>query len=313
MGFGQQAVERREATFPEVEKSRNSGLQVLETDEADISVSEEPFYLRVHQGPQFLIRQISAATDPIKGLIPISRMAHDLRSSLLQVPYRRHQLLLPKIASIKGAVIVVRRSHPAAPYLPLVDKANQVYQGLLPPLQLPYFPEANSLVGKTHEGYAIALHQFEHHFPYSRKEVNALMAVDVGYGKSGLDGLLELSFDLSIGDRWRHSVQHEAHQKVLISQSECTMGGQMSVNSRIVRGRPTYRQGQMEAHVQLGVFPGQCNRFLERLPRDHDACSGNDSLSVGFDDAPIDPMGHPEIIGIDDKTFHTQYTMDTIY
>jgi hypothetical protein len=59
--------------------------QILKADEVDTSLMEEFLYLCIHQGFQLLIRKISASADPIKGLIAISGVAHDLRSPFLQI------------------------------------------------------------------------------------------------------------------------------------------------------------------------------------------------------------------------------------
>lgn len=156
----------------------------------------------------------------------------------------------------------------------------------------------------AYEGDVVTLHQVKHTLPYSREEMNALMAVDVGDGKSGIGGLLKLGFDLSMGHRWRNGAQDEAYQNIPVPQSKCSTGGEMAMHGCIIGRGPPYRQREMDAYVQLGVLPGQLNRLLKRPPRDHDARSGDNSLSAGLDDSLVDPMGHPEIIGIDDEPFH---------
>ena len=77
---------------------------------------------------------------------------------------------------------------------------------------------------------------------------------------------------------------------------------------RYFLGRQDRRQGpdqaEMDADAQFRTLPGQVDGLVKSRAVGQQGCTGQDTLSAGFDDGLIDFCMDAEIIGINDDSIH---------
>ena len=82
---------------------------------------------------------------------------------------------------------------------------------------------------------------------------------------------------------------------------ECAVGADERCGGRGAEQRPVLRQHEMHADGERGPRSRERDGVLERGARRHDRRRGHDAAVVRVDDAAVDGLGDPEVVGVDDQ------------